>query len=333
MFKSLIKLTEDMRSRLIAGRDGGTDVGGHQRVSGEELAGWEVAVRTTARRGFGPHSPQAHAWQALVEKRADIVSAAMAAAPHDSKASMDGSLDYLNRALGLLSGFQAEIDGRGGVGPSPLKQFYAWQYWLPGRLRIAIMVLIVALSSLGWFYAHRERPVPPPQLVLGVSGKVPARTESIVRDFAINDENNTHNLVGTNTERYAHTFDADAGYRITEHVWQDRSSTRVSNLIFFLDGGGGRISMGFQLSAGPQSDRYRGWLRGTLHTTQVRTIEPETRVLVERLPVSGASVKEVAVSLDGVKSIQVSDSAGSVHCDGRGGHGAAFDERQSDRAS
>lgn len=72
------------------------------------------------------------------------------------------------------------------------------------------------------------------------------------------------------TKRYEnYRFQALPGYRIVGHEFADLSSTKVSNLEFKTAADGSSIQVVFDLTSGPGWDRWRGWLKGNLTTTQV----------------------------------------------------------------
>ena len=93
---------------------------------------------------------------------------------------------------------------------------------------------------------------------------------AIQRSFRINETNSDHKSFETNTKQYSKVFDADVGYTISSYEWKPTSATRESDLTFNLVGGGSQIRVDFKLKCGPKTDKYRGWLRGNLVTTQQR---------------------------------------------------------------
>jgi hypothetical protein len=100
-----------------------------------------------------------------------------------------------------------------------------------------------------------------------------ADVDTVVRSFAVSETNDDHKTLETNTKSYEKTFRADSGYSIVAYKWQEESATRQSDLIINILDGGASIQISFKLKAGPKTDRYRGWLRGALVTTQIRRIE------------------------------------------------------------
>jgi type II secretory pathway pseudopilin PulG len=97
----------------------------------------------------------------------------------------------------------------------------------------------------------------------------PAATGLIERQFKIDETNTDYKSIGTHTVPYTRVFQADAGHVISSYKWHETSATRVSDFVINLVDGGRGIEVRFKLKCGPKTDRYRGWLRGSLVTQQV----------------------------------------------------------------
>jgi hypothetical protein len=92
----------------------------------------------------------------------------------------------------------------------------------------------------------------------------------VTRYFIIDETNSDHKSFETNTKPYRKIFKADPGYVITDWKWLEESATRKSDWVVNLDEGGLAIIVEFKLKAGPKLDRYRGWVKGRLETTQIK---------------------------------------------------------------
>lgn len=118
-------------------------------------------------------------------------------------------------------------------------------------------------------------------LLISIVGVKSASVDSKQRDFEIDETNSDHKTVGTNTKSYSRRFTADSGFSVVNYEWLQSSATRVSDFAVNIDGGGSSIVVTFKLKCGPKTDTYRGWLRGTLKTTQSKP-RPQEEVMLAR---------------------------------------------------
>lgn len=100
------------------------------------------------------------------------------------------------------------------------------------------------------------------------SGPTNPAPEPVIHRFRVDETNDRHeSLTGTTTKSFAVTHRAPADYVITDAQLERESATRVSNLRITVAPDGKSVTVSFDLTSGPQIDRYRGWLHGTLVVT------------------------------------------------------------------
>lgn len=93
-------------------------------------------------------------------------------------------------------------------------------------------------------------------------------SDPVIRTFRVDETNDRHDkLLETTMRSYAVTHRAQPGYIIVDAQLERESETRVSNLRIVVAPDGKSVTVSFDLTSGPQVDRYRGWLHGTLTVT------------------------------------------------------------------
>lgn len=81
----------------------------------------------------------------------------------------------------------------------------------------------------------------------------------------------THsNPFSPTTRPHTLVIPAKEGYRIVNTVLNTKSEARVTNLSINQDQNGKNVILNFNLTSGPQFDRYRGWIEADLELTQVK---------------------------------------------------------------
>ncbi len=134
--------------------------------------------------------------------------------------------------------------------------------------------------------------------------------------LVVDQTNADHKTFGTNTKAYSNRFEATPGYTITDVKWVEKSATRVSGRTLQIVDGGQAVTMTYSLKAGPQTDRYRGWLRGEIVTTEKQELpEREEAVGSTTLLSSGRFVLDDA-NLENADGIAIRDENGFLIAQG-----------------
>ncbi len=101
-------------------------------------------------------------------------------------------------------------------------------------------------------------------------GRKPLPTpEPVQIAYAISDTNDAHEGVSRTERKYQHRFSALSGYQITSASFRALSANHVSSQPeVAINSGGETVTISYALESGPVFDRWRGWLAGTLMTSQ-----------------------------------------------------------------
>lgn len=140
--------------------------------------------------------------------------------------------------------------------------------------------------------------------------------ETTLKSCEISFTNDTHSsLLNVSVKTYPAQCDADEGFQITSARFVPVSQTRASVSAPAVVENGTSATMTARITAGPQVDRYRGWLRGRIELTQQRSSPESTITLAKNLEVStyGLYALDTAVPASAVDSIALRiDSGESV---------------------
>ena len=151
-------------------------------------------------------------------------------------------------------------------------------------LRVARTVRITAVSTQGMARQNRSFPV------------------SFVKD-------NHPVFLASDGADFSQRFVADDGYRIVDASFREESSGHASGIATTIEPNGAAATVRCRLESGPQVDRWRGWLHGTLTTTQeVLTPATATEITPElRIDRTGEYVLSASPDLSTVASIAIEE--------------------------
>lgn len=187
------------------------------------------------------------------------------------------------------------------------------------RLVLAVGVLGTLVFAGGWALLPPEITVPvihgvfsEPTQTISIRGYVDERVERKEPQVDIREVNTRHKTIGTNTQSYTRSFAADEGFRIVELKWTMQSEARVSNFHYGIEGGGSQAVVRFNLKSGPVTDRYRGWLHGTLVMVQEKVHPAQTVELLMATPVKEGQLFSFADKLDRFSRIEVLGESGEL---------------------
>jgi hypothetical protein len=97
------------------------------------------------------------------------------------------------------------------------------------------------------------------------------KAETIERTYLLAEIKDDHpSLLHTSVRGYTATFAAEPGYRITKQDLRISSTNRFKLRSVELIRDGAEVHVSYFLTSGPIIDQWRGWVKGTLWTTQRR---------------------------------------------------------------
>jgi hypothetical protein len=93
----------------------------------------------------------------------------------------------------------------------------------------------------------------------------------IIFAYSVDDEKTDHPTVTPTDTSFEHSFRAQDGFRITSAAFQSSSANHVIKApdVTIVEGGA-RVVVRFTLQSGPLFDQWRGWIVGSVTTTQER---------------------------------------------------------------
>lgn len=101
------------------------------------------------------------------------------------------------------------------------------------------------------------------------------KAETIDRTYLLAEIKDDHpSLLHTSVRGYTATFAAEPGYRITKQDLRISSTNRFKLRSVELIKDGAEVRISYFLTSGPIIDQWRGWVKGTLWTTQRRVGRP-----------------------------------------------------------
>jgi hypothetical protein len=314
-FEGSIKSATAMNERLTKARTSGVLDDASQRVSGEELQTFETGVLAAIHGTFGKGSVEDKEWAAVLKQKDQYVANAIKAKP--GIGAYDGYIDYFNLAIAKLNSFDA---ARAREPKTPWEHVTGFVRKLPPRARKWALGICIGASVLGGGWGVAPEPVRTaiistvysPAPILSISLITAEQRTSIAKSFEIDETNSTHEVTGTNVKRYERRFGADPGYAITKVTIDKKSATRVEDLTSNIDHGGASVAITFGLEAGPAVDRYRGWLKATVNTTQERVIPAQTIEVVRGWPAKKGQQYQRAGAVAATSMVELRDDKGTL---------------------
>lgn len=171
--------------------------------------------------------------------------------------------------------------------------------WFPARsIALAGLPLSISLSLISTAHAQAQpaaaRPSTPrnvaseaivrPRVILDVArmrsqqasidlnAQTPAEPSAkLDRAYLVAQTKDDHpSAFSTSTKSYVETFQAEPGHKIVDYRLQvgSQNSAKVKSVTLLEDGRAVQVT--YDLSSGPVVDQWRGWIKGTLQTSQVR---------------------------------------------------------------
>jgi hypothetical protein len=105
---------------------------------------------------------------------------------------------------------------------------------------------------------------------VGVVAPPPAATSSAIeRAYLIAETRDEHGLSATSATN-TQVFRAEPGYRFAQHEFRLSGANAATVTAVNPSPDGQSISVTYTIRSGPAYDRWRGWLKGTLQTSQVK---------------------------------------------------------------
>jgi hypothetical protein len=99
----------------------------------------------------------------------------------------------------------------------------------------------------------------------------PPPLQKITMVYRVDDENVDHSSISPTEKSFERSFAAQDGFRITSASFQSASANHVKDgPRFAIVDNGARIIVRYTLESGPFFDQWRGWLVGSINTTQER---------------------------------------------------------------
>lgn len=93
--------------------------------------------------------------------------------------------------------------------------------------------------------------------------------ELLRRTYTVSETKDDHPVLAAPSSReYNRQFKAESSYRIIDCAWHAVTANHSSGELCRINDSGTAATFSFGLTSGPQFDRYRGWLGGTLTLTQ-----------------------------------------------------------------
>jgi hypothetical protein len=184
---------------------------------------------------------------------------------------------------------------------------------------------IVKLTAIGKGrdYVTREIHVQPP-VVLGTAQRLSLHAvkasgvETTLKTCDISFTNDSHSsLLSESTRTYTAQCNADPGFKTTAARFVPVSQTRASVGEVIVSSDGTAATLSARITAGPQVDRYRGWLHGRLEVTQERPSPQSTFTLAKNLEVRtygmypldkalpASSVDSVTMRIDNAETVSL----------------------------
>ena len=105
---------------------------------------------------------------------------------------------------------------------------------------------------------------------IAVTTPPPANSSTIERAYLVAETRDEHSGLSPSTGSYTKVFRAEPGYRIARHEFQLSSANEAVVNSIKPSPDGQSISVNYTIKSGPAFDRWRGWIKGTLQTAQVK---------------------------------------------------------------
>lgn len=206
------------------------------------------------------------------------------------------------------------------------KRRFEFEFETPGQKSVFIQAVGRGGNSVDEFQitVQRYRELTSAQIsslseAISIRGVVDGATLQTQKSIRIDQTNDRHSSVfGESSQCYTRTVEADEGFEITGTRFNSQSSARVSGQEFTISGDRQSGTYRFCLTAGPEIDRYRGWLRGNLILSQERGTADSVIILAEGLPVSDVGTYLLSTSVDvaSLASIAITDDRGIILASG-----------------
>lgn len=151
------------------------------------------------------------------------------------------------------------------------------------------------------------------------------------RNIQINNTKDDHpSTFSDHTRGYSQTIRAEAGYKITDANFIERSAARATHINSQIQDNGDSLRFSYSLTSGPAVDRYRGWLHGTLTVEETR-IEPGSEItLASDISIRdpGSYTLSESVPLDSIQQIIVSSPNGEAIASGNANEVVVLTDKQ-----
>lgn len=101
------------------------------------------------------------------------------------------------------------------------------------------------------------------------------KPEILKKDYLVAEWKSDHPYFFSDSNKeYSHVFRAEQGYKITNIIFAESTSSRFHLISTEIISNGDEAKISFTLESGPVIDQWDGWIKGTLQTVQHReTIE------------------------------------------------------------
>lgn len=107
-----------------------------------------------------------------------------------------------------------------------------------------------------------------PSRAIEIVAPTPVSPNRIERAYLLARTKDDHRGFRPSTRTYTEVFQADPGYRIVDHQIQISSASRATITSVARSADGLSLTVTYTMSSGPLFDQWRGWIKGTVQTTQ-----------------------------------------------------------------
>mgnify|MGYP000579668612 CR=1 FL=1 len=114
-------------------------------------------------------------------------------------------------------------------------------------------------------------------------------------------------FLSESSRAYSHPYKIKGNYKIVDVMFNSLSAARAQVNKPTVDSSGKLATLNFRLSSGPQVDRYRGWLKGSLVLKVERNEPSKSLVIAKNLSIDSFSTIALPISVDiaSIKSIEI----------------------------
>lgn len=148
----------------------------------------------------------------------------------------------------------------------------------------------------------------PEPITINVVIKTKNETIIEITEEPINYVKDDHSsLLSTSSHSYTHTYNTKANYEIVDVMFNSLSAARAQVNKPTIKSNGQVAELNFRLTSGPQVDRYRGWLKGSLIVKAKRDEPSRSFKIASNLFIETYSTVALvtSVDIDSIKSIEI----------------------------